>query len=685
MIVKRIISAITGGAILVSMSSVFAGCSMQEFFAKDKGSENSNDAGSASPVSDGTLTNGEWLAMVNDAFGMQVDESAENGELDAAKTWGVVGEDEVIDLNAPVDDKFVTTTLMRASGYVDTSASDQDVINAAIAHGVITDANSVVSDPAQAAQSLAAAQDAWSHQEFEERYDISLQDNVVDYTDDLDVTDYKINSDEVVLPSEYAESLEEDSVFILPKDGDGDGGAYKTIATIKNKDGTTTVKSVPADFTEVYQDVHVSGKFGVNYSEVEGVDGAEVSYGDAESIAYTSDDETAVPLAFRKNNDNIQQLGASAEGVTFTKKLGENFTVKATVKDITLNSDIDWSYKLFQGLKINKIYMAVDYTTEVVLESEDFNFHAETDELLLKKALAEPSLDIGKMAVYICPGISVNLRVKLSLDASCKLKVTVTTNNTKGFEMVGSDIRAINETSSTQDIVLSGKAGAYLNLTLALSLDYLVGEVDLLSITLKVGPTIEAEVKIHNESGDENDVICIDVDGYLTIQVKVEYLKKLMDLLNLPSSVTLVDLGKGTSPIEFHFHLENFERTPGDVCTVDGEEATEAPTEEETIPTGIFAIETSYISIDVGSSSTIKIKSLPTGYSASDIVWTSTDPSKVSVDGNGNVTAVSAGSVGITASTSDGKYTVSCAVNAKGNSNVSYSGSDIPAFGDIAA
>ena len=71
---KRIISAITGMAVLASSMSVLSGCSMKEFFSKDESSSGAAD--------DGVISNGEWLAMVNDAFGMQVDETSETGELD---------------------------------------------------------------------------------------------------------------------------------------------------------------------------------------------------------------------------------------------------------------------------------------------------------------------------------------------------------------------------------------------------------------------------------------------------------------------------------------------------------------------------------------------------------------------------------------------------------------------------
>ncbi|MBE6877106.1 MAG: Ig domain-containing protein [Ruminococcus sp.] len=682
MIGKRIVSAATSAALLISMMSVFSGCSPEEFFNGKSNSSSgtaentANEAvPAASPVSDGVLTNGEWLAMVNDAFGMQVDETSEDGEIEAAKEWGVIGEDETVDLSAPVDDKFVTTTLTRAAGYTTPSSSDEEVIQAAITHGIITSADTSVSAPSQAIASLTTAQESWSHQTFEDKRNIQLAENVINYSEQIDNSQVQITENGVQIPSEYAETLTKDSVFIVPKDEEtGQGGAYKTVAVIDNGDGTSTVKSVPASVQEVYQKIDVSGQFGVDYSKVEAVgDGVTVSVGNgATNVSASPESGAVMPLSYTPDGQ-FTQLGAGSDAsVSFSVDLDDDFSVTATLSDVNLNADIDWDFGLFSGLDVNRIYMAVDYTTEVTFESELAGLDEDKfsiEEALAKKFVSEPSLEVGKMAIYICPGISVNLRVKLSLEASGKLEVKVTTANTKGFEMKGSSFRAINETSTTQSLALTGEAGAYMTLILALSLDYLVGEVDLLNLELKVGPTLTASVTVHNAEGTEKDMLCIDVSGYLKIELKLILLKDLMELLDMEASLTLYDCDADSSPIKFFgIHLENFKFTDG--CTFE-EETTES-TETETIPVGIFALEDSYLSIDVGSSATITIKSLPSGYSASDIIWESSDPSKVSVDANGNVTAVTAGSAGITAKTSDGKYSVSCAVNARNVINVSY-------------
>ncbi len=672
-VVKRIVSAVTSLVVLASTASVFSGCSLQEFFAK------TDNGGSSAPASQldggGTLTNADWLAMVNDAFGMQVDENSETGELDAAKAWGVVGEDEEIDMNAPVNDEFVTKTLMRASGYATVDTPDEEVIKGAIDRGIIQNGANYT-DPAQAGQALTNAQDSWAHQEFEQHTDITLAENVIDFTNEISPSDVEITDTGVVLPESYALGLEKDQVLIVPKNDEGQGGAYKVVSTIDHGDGTVTVKSVPATMEEVYADVKASGRFTPDMDKVEAVgNDVTVTVNTPTQLSETGTEGGIAQLGSAET-PQIQQLGSNS--VSFTTDLGDGFKVTATVKDVALNADIDWSFGIFSGLDIRKIYMAVDYTTEVSLETKEFSTEASYEEALAKKFLSEPSVDVGKMAIYICPGISVNLRVKLSLEASCKLKVTVTTENTKGFEVVGSNIRAINDSHSSADIIITGQVGAYMTLTLALSLDYLVGEVDLLSLDLKVGPTLEAEARVHTEE-DKDPLLCIDVKGYLDIDVSISFMKTVMDIMGIDSTITLLDIDYDSSPCKFNLHLENLKLV--DACTLDESEEEET-TEEATIPTGIFALEKAYLSLDVGTSGKIVIKSLPSGYTASDIVWESTNPSVVSVDANGNVTAVSAGSVGITAKTKDGKYTVSCAVSAKalitaGNAVNSYNDADL--------
>lgn len=666
MIFKRMVSAITGAAMLVSYASVLAGCSMKEFFANESSSEKEE----TSPVSDGTITNGEWLEMVNDAFGMQVDENAEDGELDAARDWGVIGEDEEIDKNAPVDDKFVTSTLMRASGFADADSTDEEIINAAIEHGVISSPDAIISDPQQAVESLATAQNEWMTQEFEEHRNIELVEGVQNFSETMNVADFKVTSDGVTIPSEYARNLAQDSVFIVPKNSDGEGGAYKVVAKVDNGDGTVSVKSVPAAPEEIYDTIDVSGKFTPDMSTFKAAEDPKVtgSSDNPQGVSYTSGEFFASPLSNSMEDEVKIETMASVgvNSVDFNVDLGKGIKAGISVKDIALNADIDWDFGIFKGLELERIYMAVDYTTEISVESELFG----SEDVLGKDYVEWPSIELGKVSAYICPGISINLRFDLTFDATGKISVSVSTGHTKGFEMQGSNFRTINNTTKSAEIALTGEAGTYVMLTLALSLDYLVDEIDLVSLQLKVGPTLKGEAKLHEEEG-KDPLLCIDVSGSFKIELKLVFMEQVMKAFGVEASITLID----ENPKFWEgIHLENFKKVPK--CTLEDEEE-EATTEQATIPVGILEIDKTYLSLDVGTSGKISVKSIPSGYSESDLVWKSSDPSKITVDSNGNVQAVSAGNASIVVSTKDGKNTVSCAVIAKANVALSENGKTV--------
>ncbi|MDO5559704.1 MAG: Ig-like domain-containing protein [Oscillospiraceae bacterium] len=646
---KRIISAATCAAMLISMTSVFSGCSMREFFAKD------DPAVQTTAGDDGVLTNGEWLSMVNDAFGMQVDDSAEDGDLAAAEEWGVIDSKDQVNPDEPVSDQFVTKTLMRASGFVDPGASDQEIIQSAIDHGVITQ-NEDLTKVETAAESLSNAKTEWSHQTFENKTDITYQEGVQDFTQNQDLESVNIRESDntVIMPSEYAKTLTADSVYILPPNATFKNGcAYKVLSVKDNGDGTSTVKNVPAEIKDVYSDMDVSGGFKPDCSDVEVLnDNVTVTSGSAQGMSQTgSFDEGAVQQLGCTDDGNIQPMGSTEfNSVSFSVSL-DNVEYALSVDNIVLNTDVDWSYGLFSGLDVDRIYMALDYDTSV---SVKYAWEGEKNRVLKHTQLdsvVEPSIAVGKFAIYICPGLSVNFRVELVFKANGGVEVVVTQSNTRGFEMKGSSFRQINEDSCTTDFKLTGEMGIYLDLILALSLDYIIGEIDLVSLTLEVGPTLSGEVDVH-----ENDMVCISINGYLKMSLTLE-----LNAIFASTSVEFTGWDENNSPWKFlDIHLEDFKRVPK--CTYEDQVTTVTTVTTEAVREGTFALNQTYLSLNEGSSSALQLKSVPTGCSTSGLKWSSSDTSKVTVDSNGKITAAAAGSATITVTSADGKYSASCAV-----------------------
>ncbi len=620
---------------------------MKEFF--DNSPENSTAS------ENGTLTNGDWLKMVNDAFGMQVDENAENGDIDTAKAWGVIGEDENIDPNAPVDDKFIASTLTKAAGFVAPNASDEEIIKAAIEHHIISSPDASVSDPSVAVAALTGAQHDWSYYVPEEHKNIDYADNVQNFTDNMNVNDFTIEGDNINIPSAYAASLSTDSVYILPKNDEGNGGAYKVVSTTVNEDGTTSVKSVPAKLEEVYKKIDVSGKFDVDVSKFQSTNS------DVQVVVNKPEGEgTIKPLAYAGEDGNIQPMATKYLGCLMLNTKVGDFTVSAGISDISITADVDWDFSLLGGLDVNKIRVTSDYTTEVNVSYEWGNI----EKAFEKKFGSKPEITIGEIPVEICPGISIKLRLVLSFEASGQISLSIKTTNHKGFELSSKGCRPVNETDTSQELGISGEAGVYVTGVAALTLDYLVGDVDLLNLELKVGPTIKGELKEHKNLDTGDKLLCIDVSGYLKIEMKLYLLKDIMEFFDMESSITLYDCDASSSPYKWgNIHIENFKFV--DHCTADEANSTTTTTAPATVPVGILEIDKTYVSLDPGESTQVTVKSLPSGYTLADLEWTSSDPSKVSVDANGNVTAVAGGSAAITVKTKDGKNSAACTVSVK--------------------
>ena len=80
--------------------------------------------------------------------------------------------------------------------------------------------------------------------------------------------------------------------------------------------------------------------------------------------------------------------------------------------------------------------------------------------------------------------------------------------------------------------------------------------------------------------------------------------------------------------------------------------------------TGVALNKTS-LNLNVGNSTTLTATVKPSDATNKKVTWSSSDPSKATVDANGKVTAKSAGKVIITVTTKDGEFTAKCEIEVK--------------------
>ena len=671
---KRVLSIMTSVVLLFGFTVSVTGCTtLKEFFNNESKPDTKTAEG---PASDGSITNSEWLSMVNDAFGMQ-DEQAPEDDVEKAKEWGVIGQDEVIDMDAPLDNQFATKTLMRATGFVDTSASDQDVIQSAIEKGVI-DQNADLANPQNAIEALSNASEAWSKQTFEYSDNTAYAEGIQDFREKISAENIKIDSSgsSVIMPSEYAKGLKAESVYILPPDEEyTEGRAMKALCVIDNNDGTSTVSSVPAQLNELYSKIDFSGGFTPNYNDIEILnDDANVVIGEeATGMSCDNDDMAGIQsLASANDNGCIENMGEmtiptisiecpipikSKNGSSAKKEV----VVSAKFSNIKLNTDVDIDFGLFSGVDVNRVYMALDYKETVGLKLSGTKEESQGFEDAYKGLngdAAEAEVQVAKIPFQICTGLYVSFNVSFVVSANGYISVELSADHTKGFEFKNGQLRRINECSNKDWAVkASGSIGFYFSF--AISLDVALIEEPIVKLDLRVGPKIEGKCTIRN------DMICADIDFFLSITLSLKFHKLINKVLGEPKiQWTFADASN--SPMKGNFHVE-FVYKDGkinivDSCTHGKQETTAATTTVTNVPDGKLELDMSYLSLSKGETKKITLKSKPSG---SEVKWSSNHPDIVSVDNDGNIKAVGSGSAVITAKTADGKQFENCAVNVR--------------------
>lgn len=633
--IKRIISSIAGAAVLASSMTALTGCmTLQEFFTGERFEEETA----------AQLTNREWLNMVNEAYGM---ESSEEELIEDAKDWGIIGEDEEIDLDAPADEEFVTTTLARAAGYTDADSTYEEAKRAIEEHGLLNEGD-IITEPQTAQETLVKVQEDMVHPQFEDHREIQLADNVHDLTNKLKTSDFKVSGNIVTLPLSTADELDKDHVFILPGDEYGDEASYKVIAIVDNGDDTADVKCVPATLCEVYRSVNVSGHFPADLKEFVAADNGMISVMKNGTSGGTFNGYSKEKLMSDEN-----------DSIVFSTVLGDGSTVDIAIKDIILNAKIDWSSADGKP-DIKRIFLSADYISDVSIESADENGGS----TLLSGLLSSMPVDIGRVPVHICGGLTVYLDLSLTADAEGEISVKVKTGETNGFEMKGAKFRTINAVLDLSEVMTDRRVSEASTLRIAVGMDYLLDDEEFVSLDITSGPEIKGEAKVHSDAGEDGEkLVCVDVSGFLKVAVNAHFCDAVVEKTGFDPIMKLLDLDKEKSRIRWEgIHYENGVKVPA--CTFEEKaETTEGQTEESTkFRKGKFELEETYIIISEGETAAVALKSLPDGYTMDDLVWISDNEDIVKIDAKGNVTGVSGGTCQLRVETKDGIEKLSFAV-----------------------
>ncbi len=309
---------------------------------------------------------GQWLAWVDDAFGMTTyrndtpyfgNITADNTYFEAvqiATEWNVVDTDDELDVNKEITWREALVTLVNCGRFLEEDASEDEKIEYGIDH-----LNSEIRDywldrtvkEDDALELLDTAVDLWAKPSAEDtKAEVDYKEDVVDYTaPDHFVSDYEVADDgSISIPAEQAGDIQAGDVYSLPsKDGTGENIVYKAENVKTDKDGNVIIKNSDKELElgDIYEKLNVAETLFGDESNIVIRDGAgNIIYSPEEGVRTTAHkgNQTATTLGATPGGNVIQTGNAD---VKFSFTLPNDFKVSggfkfSSTEGLTLKADV---------------------------------------------------------------------------------------------------------------------------------------------------------------------------------------------------------------------------------------------------------------------------------------------------------------------------------------------------------
>lgn len=650
---------------LIAMSVCLAGCGNQ---ARETESGN---------IGNGNLTKGEWIGMLGEGFGytqpygedsIYSDVTADHeyfDQIQACAEWEVISEQGSFQPDQEVSWDYAIQTAVRAIGVdnIESAGISIDENELASFFGQnIADISAIDPDAgitsADAEQLLVYAMDYRYNLSPIERFDYTYNEGV-----------YEVAADAVTLRGDGMTALVRDSsaysagdiIYVEPS---ADSTAYAIRVTDVSEN---EISYVPAGMEDVYSELHISGTYDGIIISVDGADeeNTDVSFrndlNSAMMLCYST--ETSYQASYMANSEYYRAVpvGLSVDGntVKYQQSPASGIDFEISISDIQVKTDID--YGLFTGLK--KADATVNFNDKINLSCTAEHY--------------SKSINLGKVTVNLgttpC-AVEISLVLNIGMDGEAQLTYTSTVVGNVSYKKDAGLSKNVDNRNPSFDFHAQVTVTA--EPTLKADLQILGGSI----VNLKVTSGAVAVAAVDADLlGDEPT--CVDIYLYVPLRWAVNEDGCIMTAISnkLKYSKTVWD--STNSPINKRFHFEDSVETPNDECTrgknkVESDIVDEEgqPYDEyklfefEEINFDIIKLVTTQINVEEGSSLALGFVSVPSGYQASDLVYTVENPSVCHVDG-GVVYGVSNGSTTVKISTPDNQYSTFVAVTVSGGYN----------------
>ena len=355
---------------------------------------------------------GQWLSMINEAFGMYsyVQEEPYFSDIDVkneyfeavqvATEWEVTNTTQKIDVNKSITWKEALVSLVNAGNFTSSDSSDDEKIECAIKNfdssirkywmnREIKYSNAIVL--------LATAQRLWANRTFEERVEeVRFKEGVKDFSGNKEIAEnYIINSDTTVLSSANEVDLKVGDVYVLPTNDNFIGTKVYKVESISQENGKVFIKnSDNIDLYDIAENIFlqetivptaentvVYDAYGnpLNNKTVNVVPQSNTASDHKVINLVATDSPLSVePMANLKTKHEFEvdgwviELSYDLDGVLdlevavgkSNKKEGTEWKFGAGVSDVKVTNEIDYSW-----FKLNSALVKVDYESEVFFEA----------------------------------------------------------------------------------------------------------------------------------------------------------------------------------------------------------------------------------------------------------------------------------------------------------------------------
>ena len=354
------------------------------------------------------------------------------------------------------------------------------------------------------------------------------------------------------------------------------------------------------------------------------------------------------------------------------KKL--NLTKDQQEKEVaSMTNKFSGGYEITGSLKIKNLYVSPDLKLKKVLgvpvgiKSFAVTVNYEVESSLSVKGKLNEELVICTCPVSIAPGVTSEVQVIAFADLNGEVSVKCSfSNKVKSEYADGMKKKTARQTSSASaEVALKADIGPAVKAT-----------VSLLGMKI-VDAKVTAAIRFKGQIGLELSTEYAETEKDITITRKttanmgVKIFVPILSLsiggpgtfankLNISASWTIIGEKKAISTSHSLFDMVIWEETQ--TIRKREEEAESGAESMSPIADGYLAVDSYFVSLEIGESRTIGISSVPKGYTKESLVFTVSDPAVAEVH-NGTVTAKTAGSCVLTISTPDNVYSARCTIN----------------------